>query len=193
MNAQVQPSVYDSVNLDRARTRVEILVEFYMKKLGPDSDNLTPRQHLALDRQISKLTRQILAEEYPVWHEFEFRLFVVAYRAGKLTPELWSKFRHMHPLGDAYKTALALLFRDVVGRPVTRVKARRHGWPLHGDELESELPTLRRRFDDPAYEPSAREQYDEMLDTLSEEDLKLHLISWLGALALLASKKNGKH
>lgn len=191
MNAQVEPSVYDSVNLDRVRTSVEILVELYMKKLGPDSENLKPRQHIALDRNISSLTKKIMAVDYPVFEEFEFRLFVIAYRTGDLTPELWGKFRRMHPHGDPYQLALASLFHEVMGRPATRVKAQRHGWPFHGDDLESELPLLRQAFDDPSCVKAnkVRNRYMEMLETLSEGDLKLHLLAWLGALAAMVEKE----
>lgn len=146
-----------SENLDRARTPVEVLVELYMQKYSPASDSLTPRQHLALDRKIIRQTKKALAAKHPlarVWREFEFRLFVIAYRRGVLTNERWTKLRRMYPFGDAYKKQLAVLYQDVMGKPI---KQRLHGYYgesyLHADDLSLVLPLLRKMFDDPEYKP----------------------------------------
>lgn len=141
-------------NLDRRRDPVEIYVELCMKKYGPQSDALTSRQQLALDRKIATLSKSLLTGRGHVHHEFYMLVCVVAFRRGILTEECWARMRRMDYHGQRWQSEIRDIYTALGGQPLKECFFYgKRIIELSSDQLEPVLPMLRKLADNPTAAP----------------------------------------
>lgn len=144
-----------SEKLERRREAEEIYVENFMEKHGPDSDRLTPRQHLALDRALENRRAKLLDNDRHGHHEFFILVCTVAYRRGVLTPARWARMRRMYFRQSVkWCDAVRELYEGITGHPLKESRGGGKGQnSLLGPDLKAALPLLRKLDADPTYAP----------------------------------------
>lgn len=144
---------------NRRRTLAEQYVELYMTKHSHASDDLTPRQHLALDRKLTATYKRV-ADDW--FEEFKCLVFVLAIKQGKLAPDRWNWFRCHRTNTYVYRAAVATLHHEVWGSP-------RHWTPsehnINANFVGRVLPKLRAQLANSTVESEApQDATDEVTD-----------------------------